>query len=388
MGKDLLDDRFGRFRELPLGLARLGHDVKGIALGYHRKEEETVIDADSSGNGRVHWLSIGAHGLVPRLSRFVARSTQFARDFKPDVIWACSDAYHVIYGVWLAHHTRAKCVIDLYDNFEAFGATKVPGVLSLFRHCVKTADGATCFSKRLADHIAGKYPRSKPTAVVESAVRKELFYPQIQTECRRRLGLPRNARIVGTAGALDSSRGIETLFQGFELLASRHADIHLAVAGPRNRRVQIPTGARMHDLGVLDYEAVPTFINALDLSIICYRHSPQGEYSFPQKAYEILACRAPLIAAAVGSMNELLAEYPQCLYEPESPASLAEAIQRQLDARTIVDVAIPSWSDSAKELETFLAAILRGSSAPQGCQSSPGSPNHSRRATTSLNTDS
>jgi teichuronic acid biosynthesis glycosyltransferase TuaC len=29
MGKDLLDDRFGRFRELPLELARLGHEVIG-----------------------------------------------------------------------------------------------------------------------------------------------------------------------------------------------------------------------------------------------------------------------------------------------------------------------------------------------------------------------
>ena len=34
MGKDLLDDRFGRFRELPLELAKLGHEVTGICLSY------------------------------------------------------------------------------------------------------------------------------------------------------------------------------------------------------------------------------------------------------------------------------------------------------------------------------------------------------------------
>ena len=28
MGKDLLEDRFGRFWELPLELAQLGHDVQ------------------------------------------------------------------------------------------------------------------------------------------------------------------------------------------------------------------------------------------------------------------------------------------------------------------------------------------------------------------------
>ena len=30
MGKDLLDDRFGRFWEVPLELARRGHEVQGI----------------------------------------------------------------------------------------------------------------------------------------------------------------------------------------------------------------------------------------------------------------------------------------------------------------------------------------------------------------------
>jgi hypothetical protein len=37
MGKDLLDDRFGRFWELPLELARLGHEVRGLALSYRRR---------------------------------------------------------------------------------------------------------------------------------------------------------------------------------------------------------------------------------------------------------------------------------------------------------------------------------------------------------------
>ena len=38
MGKDLLNDRFGRFRELPLELARLGHVIMGLATSYRQKE--------------------------------------------------------------------------------------------------------------------------------------------------------------------------------------------------------------------------------------------------------------------------------------------------------------------------------------------------------------
>src|SRR4030095_17117421 len=44
MGKDLLDDRFGRFRELPLELARLDHQVHGLCLSYRARNEAQVID--------------------------------------------------------------------------------------------------------------------------------------------------------------------------------------------------------------------------------------------------------------------------------------------------------------------------------------------------------
>jgi hypothetical protein len=59
-------------------------------------------------------------------------------------------------------------------------------------------------------------------------------------------------------------------------------------------------------------------------------------------------------------MKELLADYPQCLYEPENPTSLAQAIERQLEAKTIVNIAAPSWGDSAKKLERFFQDVLAG----------------------------
>jgi len=70
----------------------------------------------------------------------------------------------------------------------------------------------------------------------------------------------------------------------------------------------------------------------------------------------------PLVAAAVGSMNELLKNYPECLYEPENPASLAGAVQRQLRVKTIIDTRVPSWCDSAQQLSDFFQQIIRDES--------------------------
>ncbi len=358
MGKDLLDDEFGRFRELPLGLAQLGHKVTGIALSYRQREETARVDQGAPDAPQVRWHSINLfRGVVPALGRFAGRAMQIGTEFQPDVIWAGSDAYHAIFADWLAKRLKIRCVMDLYDNFEAFGASRIPTVLSLFRKAVREADGVTCFSKRLAEHVTLTYPRTKPTVVVETGVRKDIFYPRDQQECRQRLRLPESAAIIGTAGALDDSRGVKTLFEAFRLLTGQGENIHLALAGPRPRRMKIPIGPHVHDLGILPHDQVPILIGALDLAVVCYRHSAQGQFSFPQKTYEIMACRKPLVAAAVGTMSDLLSDTPQYLYDPEDPANLAAAATRQLRDKRILDRAVPSWADSAKQLESFLHGV-------------------------------
>ena len=360
MGKDLLDDRFGRFRELPLELSRMGHTVKGLTLSYRNRAEGSFTDLAESSDAAITWHSVNLlNGLRPGLGKYIRRVHKVVEDFRPEIIWACSDAYHAIFGYQLAKKSQTKCVIDLYDNFEAFNASKIPGVVALFKKAVQKADGVTCFSARLADYTIRAYPRLLPTAVIENGVRTDLFYPRDRVNCRQSLGLPEKAKIIGTAGALDSSRGIETLFRAFEMLAAEDSQLHLAIAGPRGRGLRVPNGARAHDLQTLAHDKVGSFINALNLAVVCYRDSAQGRYSFPQKAYEILACGVPMVAAAVGSMNDLLKPYPAALFEPENPASLVSAIRFQLEHSARMEIEVPTWRQSAERLESFFQRIAR-----------------------------
>ena len=359
MSKDLIEDQFGRFWQLPFELARLGHEVTGLTLSYRCRVEGEFIARDESNDVQVPWSSVNLmRGYFPQIERYARRAFEIARQFRPDIIWSCSDAYHAIFGSWLAKKTKARHVIDLYDNFEAFRASTVPGVLPAFRRAVKAADGVTAFSARLASHVERSCRRTKPSVVIENGIRSEIFQPRDKQGARQRLGLPRDSIIIGTAGALDESRGIETLFQAHQALTRELDNLHLAVAGPRSTRLTIPRGPRVHDLANLPHQSVADFLNALDLALICYRDSAQGEISFPQKAYEIVACRTPFVAARVGSMIEFLENYPNCLFEPENPDSLAQAIRRQLMDKTIVEVPVPSWNDSAIRLSTFFQQLV------------------------------
>ena len=341
MNKDLLDDRFGRFREIPLELARKGHRVTGLCLSYRFREEGWVSD------GPVRWKSINA-GLskISGLARFIAQAARLSRE--ADVIWACSDSFYGIIGLSIARKQRIPLVFDLYDNFEAFLFAKLPLLKQLYRYAVRKSDSLTCISRPLA-RLVNSYGRNGEVIVLENAVRDDLFRPMDKAAARRNFNLPQDSQIIGTAGALTKNRGISILFEAFEILKAKHHDIHMALAGPRD--VSIPRGKGIHDLGVLPLHRVPMFLNTLDVGIICNECNNFGEYCFPQKAREMMACNIPIVAARVGSMEGLLEEHPGWLYTPNNPNDLAQVIENRLKNRSTDYGPLPSWSDMAEVLE-------------------------------------
>jgi teichuronic acid biosynthesis glycosyltransferase TuaC len=355
MNKDLLSDRFGRFREIPLALAQKGHEVVGLCLSYQAKKERRIQD------GSVHWKSINATKLkFPGLLWFFLEASLIAR--KSDVIWACSDSFYGVIGCVLGKIYRVPVVFDIYDNFGNFAVARWPLAKQLYHWALKTSDAITCLSKPFAEFLDKRHGRRKHVYPLEFAVRHDLFRPLDKDTCRRSLGLPLHAVIIGTAGLLDRNRDVHLLFQAFELLKDKHPSLHVAVAGPRDGRMIIPKGSKIHDLGILPFDKVPFLLNALDVAVVCYSNDDFGMYCFPQKTREFMACNIPLIAAGVGSLKELLGNHPEWLYEPGNARSLAVTLEKRLsDPRTDYKDP-PSWYDLATQLEEILARVCRNRS--------------------------
>ena len=349
MNKDLLDDRFGRFREIPLELARRGHRVKGLCLSYASRGNGMVED------GPVGWESIDATSLVlPGVARFLSRASQLAKSV--DFIWACSDSIYGIIAYLLGRRHGVPVVFDLYDNFEYFLAAKLPVIKQLYRWTLGRCHAVTCVSRPLAG-LVRTYRRRNGITVLENSVRTDLFRPMAKEKCRSRFGLPQDVIFIGTAGALDENRGIHHLFEAFFLLKRKCPSLRLLLAGPRRRGFPIPTDANLHDLGVLAFEEVPGLLNALDVAVVCNAENEFGKYCFPQKAREIMACGVPLVAAAVGSMRELLHANPEWLYSPDDSADLAKVLERRLSDRRADYQDVISWADAARCLEKVLEGI-------------------------------
>lgn len=349
MNKDLIDDRFGRFHEIPLALARSGHNVSGLCLSYKKKNEGWLSA------GKVRWKSINT-GLfkIFGLIRFIANAGSHAK--KADIIWACSDSFYGIIGHLLSIRYDVPMVFDLYDNFEFFLAAKLPIMKQLYRWSVRKCTAVTCVSRPLAG-LVESYGRKNRIFVLENAVRKELFMPMDKAECRKALKIPQHIKLVGTAGGLSKNRGVNFLIEAFNGLKDSYPDLHFAVAGRPD--VRIPENESIHNFGMMDQAEVPLLINALDVAVICNLENDFGKYCFPQKAREIMACNIPLIAARVGSMKELLANHPEWLFTSHSADDLARVLIQRLKNPHTDYQNVLTWSDAAQNLAMIMEDLCR-----------------------------
>jgi glycosyltransferase involved in cell wall biosynthesis len=262
-------------------------------------------------------------------------------------------------AAWQCRRRGIPLVLDLYDNYESFGMRRVPGIKAWFRSACRYADGISTVSQALGSLVQSTYGPQKAIRVIVNGVDKNVFKPYVKEESRTRLGLPRQARLIGTAGSITGGRGIADMFEAFERLAREDENLWLVYAGPRDRAASRYQHPRIVDLGVLSSEVVPVLLSALDVAIICNRDSDFGRYCFPVKLSEIIACDVPLVAAAVGDVARVLAAFPDSLYSPGDPAQLAQKIERLLQSGARVHIPnVLSWQDCASQLEQFLLEIL------------------------------
>lgn len=359
MGKDVILDRYARLYEIPHQLARLGHEVRGYCLDYHT--------ADSAGQwthdtvpGTLAWQSfaVGKRRL-PWLAAYPWHLLRQLRAFRPDILIGASDIPHVVLARWLARRLGTPYAVDLYDNFEGFGQARIPGFVPALRRAVREAAVVTTTSEPLRRKVLADGAKGAVIAM-PSSVDLAVFKPGDKTQARHTLGLPAEARLIGTAGGLYREKGIEPLYAAWPAIAAARPDAHLVLAGPLESGLPPPQGERVHYLGHLAHAQVADLFRALDVGIISILDTPFGRYCFPQKAYEMLACGLPVAAADIGQMHDLLASIPQALFTDGDAEALAHAVLWQLESRQCPSVPIEDWRGLIAGIEPVLMRAAQG----------------------------
>ncbi|MBA2671029.1 MAG: glycosyltransferase family 4 protein [Gemmatimonadetes bacterium] len=186
--------------------------------------------------------------------------------------------------------------------------------------------------------------------------------------------LPRNEQdYLLYFGRLDFfQKGIDTLLQAMALIASRNPAVELRVAGrgkdlerARAMAGELGISDRVRFLGpVSENERKDLFAGALVLLM------PSRFEGFGMVAAEAMAAGVPLVAAAAGSLPEVVAAPSGgVLVEPGDPAALAAAVERlmldedgrrELSRTARISAQRFRWAEVARQHLRFLDRICTG----------------------------
>lgn len=155
----------------------------------------------------------------------------------------------------------------------------------------------------------------------------EVFHPKRRTnELRRRLELPPESRVLAFAGRFAEEKNLPLLFQAFARLG---APYHLVLIG--GGRTARPT----RNVTMLPYRKDSVELASWIASADALVHAGDKE-TFGLVTLEAMACGRPVVAARAGAFPEYVDDSVGVLAEPNSVASMAEAIaslyERDLEA--------------------------------------------------------
>ena len=216
-----------------------------------------------------------------------------------------SNCYKVPYRVTLrgmeAFHQQDG---DVRETLVAHYLSKVDSIISLSDEMANTAD-------KIAN------TRSK-TKVVRNGVDTGAFYHIDQAECREKLDLPSDQKIVLGVGALIHRKGFDVVIKALKkiILQRSLSNTHFYILGSegaegdyRNELKALVTNlglkVHVHFVGAVPNNELVTWYNAAD--VFCL--SSRGEGS-PNVLTEALASGCPAVATDVGSVPEIMTSEP------------------------------------------------------------------------------
>jgi len=216
-----------------------------------------------------------------------------------------SNYYNVPYRVTLrgmeAFHQQDG---DVRETLVAHYLSKVDSIISLSEEMADTAD-------KIAN------TRSK-TKVVRNGVDTDAFYYIDQAECRDKLGLPSDQKIILGVGALIHRKGFDVVIKALKkiILQLGLNNTHFYILGSegaegdyRKELKDLVTSLglkdHVHFVGAVPNNELITWYNAAD--VFCL--SSRGEGS-PNVLTEALASGCPAVATNVGSVPEIMASEP------------------------------------------------------------------------------
>jgi teichuronic acid biosynthesis glycosyltransferase TuaC len=267
--------------------------------------------------------------------------------------------------------------ITLRGN-ETMHASRSRIIQGLMRWAFRRAASVITVSTPLEQFAISMGADSRTTRTIPNGVDHCIFYPRSREDCRRKLRLPLDARVIVSAGSLIERKGHHRVLEAVAGLRSRAVDAWLLVAGGTGREgdysdtlrkmaAKLGLEDRVWFLGHVTPEALAEVMSAADL--FCLASTREG---WPNVVHEAMACGTPVVATDVGAIPDLI---PSPRYGMVVPAGNQQALEialetalcREWDREAIRRWAhARSWEQVADDVLQLLDSVTKSSMALGG----------------------
>jgi len=314
------------------GLRDRGYPVRLIAANYHGKRPGVVR----------RLAAIFCIQLRALLRLLVARLLG-----KPAVLYVRHHPFTPVPTV-IARILRVPSLLEVnaaLDDFVEIWNPPKPVtsiVLKTTAASLRAASAVIAVAHELVEHVHQDFGvELHRFHVIDNGVNTDIFRPLDTAECRERLGLRQDSRIVTYVGTLSVAHGLDTLLDACEqLVQAKEHDIRTLIVGDGVLRTHLERTISEKGLkdcvtlvGRVPLEDVPQYVCAGDVCVATFAEcvATAGGFS-PLKVYEYMACAKAVVASDFSCFNSVLSEGPcGLLTEPGDSTALSQAVLRLIE---------------------------------------------------------
>ncbi len=249
--------------------------------------------------------------------------------------------------VALIKATRADVIHTHLSTASLLGAlaAKIAGVPSVAHvhglnvaSAYKYSTAMIAVSDAVKDHLCSQGIPPDRIKVIHNGVDLGAFDGIDPSAAKREIGCNSAAPVVGVFGRLSAEKGQALAVQAMALIARKHPTAMLLVVGKGKDRAALERTAS--ELNIADRvrfagfsDDVPRFMSACDIVI-----SPSLKEGLGLVAIEAMALAKPVVASAVGGLNETVVHGETgFLIPPNDPDALARSVNRFIEDKPLAE---------------------------------------------------
>jgi glycosyltransferase involved in cell wall biosynthesis len=283
-------------------------------------------------------------------------------------------------SLYLQSRRRIPLVMDWEDWFGRGGSVEerpnplvralLRPVDTFFEERFRTrADGTTVICSTLRDKAIALGVPPQDILLLPDGSDPGGLQPLERDACRRQLGLPPDAPLIGYVGAI-FWRDAQLMARAWDRLHAAQPSARLLLIGYVNQAVQdmVQAPESIIRTGFVSYELVNRYLSACDICWLPQRDSGANRGRWPMKLNDYACVARPTVATAVGDVTPVLQTYEIGLLAQDNPQDLSEQTLKLLadptrcaylgrNARQVAQDVF-DWRLRTAELEKYYEKIL------------------------------